>query len=353
MDRRVLGSGAIVCSALVLWSQPSAPESQHSDCDEGSATCTATKARQQPQPSILPPLNRAIESLPIEWGGGTGKERLPDSMENLYANLLQQAQAAASENKLAIALTTVSGIPNNSEHHSEAKQLQESWAQALLERGNSHYQQGDVDAALSLLNAIPPTSDRFERAQELQIRWNQQAALLDQAKSAREVEDWQSVLAAIESLEGTPLYNSQPVQQLLQQAIYRAYRSGESLMQLAVPAANASAIAAIPTDRSASETLLSTLPDLPDLPIDVGQAMAWAQPISPPVAALPAPVPMPIAPSVSRPAAIAQQPEAVPAVSAIAPPESLANTLIDKTPANHRSRPSLDHSVQIDPKSAK
>lgn len=349
MDRRVLGGGAIVCSALVLWSQPSAPESQQ-DCDEGEglATCTTRQARQQPQTSILPPeINRAIESLPIEWGGRTGAEQLPDSMENLYADLLAQAQAAASENKLAIALTTVSGIPNNSEHHSKAKQLQESWAQALLERGNSHYQQGDVDAALSMLNAIPPTSDRFERAQELQIRWNQQAALLDQAKSAREAEDWQSVLAAIESLEGTPLYDSQPVQQLLQQAIYRAYRSGESLMQLAAPAANTSAIAAIPTTQAASEAP----PDLPDLPIDVDQAMAWAQP-SPPVVALPAPMPMPIAPSVSRPAAIAQQPAAPPA--AIAPPESLADTSIDKTPADHRSRPSLsDRPVQIDPKSTK
>jgi len=359
MDRRVLGSGAIVCSAIVLWSQPSTPESQEvQDCQDGAAICTERAAQNvQPQPRILPPdVSRAIEALPIEWGSGAAD--LPESMESLYGGMLERAQAAASENKLAIALTTVAGIPNNSEHRKEATQLQESWAQELLERGNSRYQQGNVEAAMAMLSAIPPTSDRFERAQELMERWNRQAALLNRAEVAKNAGDWQSVMVAIESLEGSPLYDSRPVQQLLQQALYRAYGSDESLMQLAeLPAGDVggAAIAAIPTDQVVPE---GVQPNLPDLPIDVNQAMAWAQPISPSAAApRPTPVPVPIAP----PTAIAQSLEvaeaaAMPSVpvalGSIAPPELITAT-IDKSEGDRSSSSLSGTGMQLEPKLAK
>ncbi|MBD2089117.1 hypothetical protein H6F67_04515 [Microcoleus sp. FACHB-1515] len=364
MDRRVFGGGAIVCSAMVLWSQPSAPDAQKtSECDEGTTACTATTARPaQPQPSILPPdINRAIESL-SNWGGGAGA-RLPDSMESVYADLLERGQAAASESKLSIALSTVSGIPTNSQHYAKASQLRESWAQELLERGNSQYQQGDMGMALSMLIAIPPTSDRYERAQELLERWSQQAVLLNRAEAARKEGDWQSVMAAIESLEGTPIYDSLPVQQLLQQSIYRAYGSDAALRQLTdSSAANGSVIPAIPTDQAAISTEQAApnaaLPNLPDLPIDVNQALVWAQPSSP-VTALPQPVPMPIAPSrraTPQPPAATPMRATAPAVSgSIAPPESMTTATIDKNATSERSRPSLsdNHNALVDPKLTK
>ncbi|NEQ25597.1 MAG: hypothetical protein F6K28_42355, partial [Microcoleus sp. SIO2G3] len=70
MDRRVLGSGAIVCSAMVLWSQQSAPDYSKECETEGVTAPCATSPRQAQQAGIVPPsIEQAIASLPLpHWG---------------------------------------------------------------------------------------------------------------------------------------------------------------------------------------------------------------------------------------------------------------------------------------------
>ncbi|NEQ27095.1 MAG: hypothetical protein F6K28_50425, partial [Microcoleus sp. SIO2G3] len=302
--------------------------SKECETEGATAPCSATSPRQARQAGIVPPsIEQAIASLPLPNWGSQPDDRLPEAMERMYGDLLQQAQRSASQSKFADALSTVSGIPNNSQHHDRAKQLQETWSQELLQRANSRAQQGDVNSALSMLDAIPPTSDRHERALALRDRWDDQADLLAQARSAKDSGDWQGVIEAIESLEGTPVHDSLPVQQLLQQAIYRSYQSDASLMQTA-DIDRASAEAAIATLSAEQATLPDgAVPNVANLPIDVSQALAWAQPVTPPVAATPQP---------TRP--FATNPAAPAAPAAIAPPASVANLTIDKASGNSFSR---------------
>ena len=159
--------------------------------------------------------------------------KLPSEMEAVYADLLNQAQAAASRDQLTEAVNTVAGIPKNSQHYELVQQLQEDWSQELMRQATSHIQQAEITPAIALLDSIPETSQWHDRGTELRQRWTQQAKLLNQATAAKSAEDWQGVIDATKSLEGSPLYNSLPVQELLQQAMTKRYEPDADLLQIA------------------------------------------------------------------------------------------------------------------------
>ncbi|MBD2020183.1 hypothetical protein H6F43_08285 [Leptolyngbya sp. FACHB-36] len=127
----------------------------------------------------------------------------------------------------------ISGIPKNSRHYEMAQRLQEDWSRELLRQATNYCRQAKVETAVSMLSTIPATSQLHDRVTELRQRWSKQAKVLDQAIAAKDAEDWQQAISAIKSLEGSPMYHSLPVQELLQQAMTNLYEPEESLTEIA------------------------------------------------------------------------------------------------------------------------
>jgi hypothetical protein len=286
MKQRILGGGAIVCSAMVMygWAQSSTSNFNLGNCvgEFAKKLSGRSQAENQAQercvPITLPKLSQVPEQLSIPSLSRASK--VPPAMESMYAELLAQAHASADADRIAEAITIVAGIPKNSQHHGVAQQLQEDWSQELLERATNRYQQADMPMAMTMLNAIPQTSQRYDRATELRDRWQQQTTALDQALAAKDIGDWTSVIAALGTLEGTDLYHSALVQQLLQQATQKQFEPDAALMQLAATAATASS-QEIPL--SIPSTIPSTVsidpvPQPTNLVVALDQALEWARP---------------------------------------------------------------------------
>jgi hypothetical protein len=237
---------------------------------------------------IIPMISNALEFLSDrQWSGYS--DRLPISIESMYSNLLEQAQTAVEEARYADAVALISGIPKNSQHYEIAQQLQNDWSQELLQQSTKFYQQGDLVRALSVLKTIPPTSQQHDRAVELHERWSNHAVWFERALAAREAQDWNGAIVAIEALEGTPLYHSVLVQEILQESISSMLRPNDRLMQIA--SANLPTTSAIPPSLpspsglpsdSSSTSPIEPLPS-PGLPVDVNQALEWTQPSPSPV----------------------------------------------------------------------
>lgn len=293
MKQRILGGGAIVCSAMVMygWAQSSTSEFSIGDCageltEKFSAWFSQAEKQTQGRclpTSLIPKLSQVPERLSIPNISRANK--LPAKMEAMYGDLLAQAQTSANADRIAEAITIVAGIPKNSRHHDMSQQLQENWSQELLERATNRYQQADMPMAMSMLAAIPQTSQRYDRAAELRDRWKQQTAALNQAIAAREIGDWNSVIAALGSLEGTDLYHSVLVQQLLQQATQKQFEPDAALLQLAAAADSAAASSqavplSIPAANSSITVSIDPVPQPTNLIIALDQALEWARPSS-------------------------------------------------------------------------
>lgn len=293
MKQRILGGGAIVCSAMVMygWAQSSTSEFSMSDCAGELAKKLSGRSQAENQAqgrclptTLIPKLSQVPERLSIPNLSRASK--VPSKMEAMYADLLAQAHASADADRIAEAITIVAGIPKNSRHHGMAQQLQEDWSQELLERATSRYQQADMPMAMTMLSAIPQTSQRYNRATELRDRWKQQTTALNQAIAAREIGDWNSVTAALGSLEGTDLYHSALVQQLLQQATQKQLEPDAALLQLAAAASTASSQAVALSMPTADPAMvpIESVPQPTNLIIALDQALEWARPTSIPPA---------------------------------------------------------------------
>jgi hypothetical protein len=345
MNRRILGSGAIVCSAMVIWAQHAAPEVGIDNCGNELATPPSAEKRSNraqhcSDKKATPMISNAPGFLPLSalWSNirGIQSSRLPGKMEAVYSKLLEQAQAAANRNQLVNAVASVAGIPKNSQHYAMAQQLQEDWSQELLQRATNYYQQADLARAIALLKAIPPTSQRYAHAAEMQGRWSQEAALFKQAAAARSARNWQGVINALKTLEGRPLYNTPPVQELLQLAMKKLFEPDAALMQLASATSESSTALAIPMTAPSSlpsemdslpASEMEALPSPSDLGVDVDRAMEWTQP-----ATLPATPPSQSSGKVAATRKHSSMTSFPPFMSSIAPPESLPISRRQKAP---------------------
>jgi hypothetical protein len=301
MDRRLIGGGAIVCSTMVLWAQSSPPGVSGTECNNNSANdapCSSDQSKPIQEDhgygNVVPIIANALSNLPaqLHWSDGQSS-RLPDSMETVYDNLLKQAQVSADSDRLSDAVALIAGIPKNSQHYEKAQRLQNDWSQELLRRAIDRCQQGDIKTAISMLNEIPSSSPQQSRVAELEEYWTEQAALLAQATAARDAGNWQETVSALESLEGTLIYNSLPVQRLLQQAISERFQPDAALSQMASTTPSSSAgytsrqVMAIPVVATQQTASVESMPGNPDLEIGLSQAIAWAQPSAPLVASRP------------------------------------------------------------------
>lgn len=235
--RIVASSGMILCSAMLinLGLEATGSETPPQPCDAATDHHCQTPAPSQitvtPESKAQPQWSdRFVEQLKVSQPA----EKLPQEVETTYSELLNRAQAAASRDQLTIAVETVSGIPKNSQSYEVAQQLEEDWSKELVRQATNHFQQAEVTTSIALIDKIPESSDWHDRGTELKQQWKKQAELLNQAKSAKSSEDWQGTINAIKSLEGTPLYHSLPVQELLQQAMINRYEPDPALLQIAV-----------------------------------------------------------------------------------------------------------------------
>jgi len=241
----------ILCSAVLIntGSQATGSETSAQPCDPVSTAsdaknqCSQTGQQQTGQQQtgqdagVAPELihnqqwsDRVLEKLQ----DNKQPDKLPKEVETNYSELVNQAQAAASRDQLAAAVETVAGIPKNSQHYEVAQQLEEDWSKELVRQATNHFQQAEVRTSIALIDKIPETSQWHDRGTELKQRWKQQAKLFNQAMAAKSAQDWQGTINAIKALEGSPLYNSLPVQELLQQAMIKRYEPDPALLQIAV-----------------------------------------------------------------------------------------------------------------------
>ncbi len=235
--RMAASSGMIVCSALLInnGSQAAVSEVNTQPCVQPSNSAGVEKqcSKAVQHSTTASPEQLSNHQWSDQLQSREQSDKLPSEMEAAYADLLNQAQAAASRDQLTEAVNIIAGIPKNSQHYGLVQQLQEEWSQELVRQATSHIQQAEIAPAIALLNNIPETSQWHDRSTELKQRWSQQAKLFNQAVAAKSASDWQGVIDAIKSLEGSPLYNSLPVQEFLQQAMTKHYEPDAALLQIA------------------------------------------------------------------------------------------------------------------------
>ncbi|MBD3881832.1 hypothetical protein IFO70_08705 [Phormidium tenue FACHB-886] len=297
MNRWVLKSGALVSSTVAICGYINAAALGLAEPDS-SPPPGSTPQEAAPKGDPSNPIKPIIQTAPDTFSPATfmsevlgiRSQRLPNTIEKTYRGLLEQAQTMAGDDRFSEALATVTGIPKNSKYYNLAQQLQEDWSQELLQRAISECQQGQITTAISLLNIVPHVSEQHGRVVELRNKWQQQASALNQAIAAKQAQDWQGVAEALKQIEGTPLYQSSPVQTLLQQSIQKLYSPDQSLLNI-TPSSSAQ-LARLPVaasvNSSASTGSSSSTISLPpgaspqssELPINLAQAMAWAQPPS-------------------------------------------------------------------------
>jgi hypothetical protein len=244
----VASSSMIVCSAMLVNQtfQATVSEASSEPCEgipNVSGTNRCPQALAQSVSATPEPLHNHQWSDRLFQQLQGQSDRLPAQMESMYADLLNQAQASASRDQLTEAVKIIAGIPKNSRHHELAQQLEDDWARELVRQATTHFQQADVTTAIALLETIPNTSQWHDRVTELRDRWSQQAKLYDRAIAAKSATDWQGAIDAIKLLEGSPIYNSLPVQELLQQAMTKLYEPDATLVQIAAADAPMMAVA--------------------------------------------------------------------------------------------------------------
>jgi hypothetical protein len=244
----VASSGMIVCSAMLINQafQATVSEASPQPCEGPSNVSESSNHCPQviPQSVSVPPEPLANHQWSDLFGLQGQSDKLPAQMEATYSDLLNQAQASASRDQLTEAVKIIAGIPKNSRHHELAQQLEDDWSRELVRQATTRFQQADITTAIALLENIPNTSEWHDRTAELRDRWSQQARVYDRAVAAKSARDWQGAINAIKLLEGSPIYNSLPVQELLQQAMIKLYEPDPSLVQIAAADSPTMAVAA-------------------------------------------------------------------------------------------------------------
>lgn len=233
MRHPVLESGAIVCSIVTLygWAQTGVSKAQNPDYPVLPEVVSSSRPAPLPRAAQAATPERLSQP---QWGEELPLKKLPKDVERVYSQLLEQAQAIAQRQQYAKALPLIVAIPKNSQSYGLAQQLQEDWAREVLEQATQHYQQARVAKAMAILGAIPPNSPFSDRASRLRSQWSREAKWLTKALTAKQAGHWQAANDALNALEGSPLYQSLMVQDLVQQVTLKLYEPDETLMRMAM-----------------------------------------------------------------------------------------------------------------------
>ncbi len=246
MKSQMLGGGAIACSTMLLygWTQTGASEAGMPEVSPNPPLLPAAAANHRHDLLPVAILGIAPTQLLEQWSAPMFRlpwspdpapsNRLPQEMETLYTQVLEKAQALASQAQFSQAIAQVAGIPKNSQSYELAHRLQADWSQELLQQANQHYENAELDTAQALLAGIPATSPLRGQVLALKAQWGQQQRIMARAIAAKGRGDWQAVIDALQSLDETPLHHSLPVQDLLQQAITQLYEPDQNLVYMAM-----------------------------------------------------------------------------------------------------------------------
>jgi hypothetical protein len=237
MSQYLLRSGTIACSALVMygWMQPSASEPQPQDC-KAPAKDSLDQSQRAKKTAKRCVQTAAIASgiperlLNLRWNQS---KQLPDEIEAMYGDALAQAQASAAQEQFAKAIPAIAGIPKNSRYYDTAQKLRSEWGKEVLRQAKNACQEANITGAIALLEVIPIASPEHQQGVELRQRWNQQATVLNRAIGAQQKGDWQGTLRILQSLEGSPIYQSLKVQTLIQTTLTKLYEPDQNLVQIA------------------------------------------------------------------------------------------------------------------------
>lgn len=274
MNYRSLERGAIACSAVVVtqW-LPSfdvqlpgnfcqnEPEPQPKST--GAAVERATVSQKCSPNRVLALLESLPEKFKLQWSDRSAQ--LPHSIERKYQQLIEQARTLAGEDRVAEAIVMMNAIPKNSRYFDLAYQMQETWSQDTLHEATSHYQQADLTTALKLLDVIPTTSSQYPQVTRLKQKWQQDAVQMQQAIAASKTGAWQEVIQRLEAFKDTPLFQSLPVQELLQLAMIKVLEPDPALMQIAFTM-DSTSLSAVPLPDAAAYSATSAALATPLLP---------------------------------------------------------------------------------------
>jgi hypothetical protein len=232
MKHYILGGGTVICSVLAFhsWTMLTTPEDDSPPCDTSTSPSTSDSSRCM-QKSFLGGI-RPERLLNLNWSDRATKP-LPDTVEASYQQALQTAQSLANQDQFELAIAAVSGVPKNSRHYEPAQQLQEDWARALVRQAVGACQQAQVTQAIALLKGVPAHSQAYAQAAQLRQNWTQQARIWNRAIAAQNAGDWQTAVDAIRQLEGSAMYQSLMVQQVLQRSLTNLYEPDPALVRLA------------------------------------------------------------------------------------------------------------------------
>jgi len=140
---------------------------------------------------------------------------IPDDREQFFAEQLEKAQSTPDPDQ---ALRLIEGIPRNSQHFSDAKQLEQALMPQVIDLAKSLYQQGNFTSAIALVKSIPASGTEAQESQSLAQNWaqdSQQVATIQQMIANHRPAE---AIAQIDQLRSETLLNNPMVQDLLAEA---------------------------------------------------------------------------------------------------------------------------------------
>lgn len=140
---------------------------------------------------------------------------IPDDREQFFADQLEKAQSTTDPDQ---ALRLIEGIPRNSQHYADAKQLEQALMPQVIDSAKSLYQQGNFAGAIALVKSIPASVPESQESQSLAQNWaqdSQQVATIQQMIADHHPTQ---AIAQIDRLRSEALLNNPMVQDLLAEA---------------------------------------------------------------------------------------------------------------------------------------
>ncbi|MGG6264296.1 hypothetical protein ACQ4M3_00540 [Leptolyngbya sp. AN03gr2] len=263
---------------------------------------------------------------------------IPPNREKLFQDQLNEAQALNRKNLPLDAIKNTIGVPSNSKHFKSAQVLQESLSQQILAQAKEKYRRGNIKEALTALQVIPAATTAASESQQLRRTWTTEEQQLQAIQHFASQGNWNQAMQDLEKLRSSEVFNTPPVQALLQQAIAQTGETPNSLIATTSPAP-------LPITLSQAPTLDAVPPPPPPenaTAVNVDRTLAsTAERLdgSVPVAPLDPPVSIPIAPP-DPPVSIARVlPPLPPSIVAAAPTSSSIQAVASKSP---RSEPQFD-----------
>jgi len=149
--------------------------------------------------ACLEQTNRLLQGLSIEFTvRHQAHELLSQCQTGIDREQLQKARQLAVSGKFVAAITTASHISSGSQLQPEVQQLEQTWAQQVLQLGWDQYHAGNLKKAIAYAQSIPPTTPRDQIVQSTitkwQTDWQVAATRFRETQQAFDQNKWQQAI---------------------------------------------------------------------------------------------------------------------------------------------------------------